>query len=86
MLPVDFEGANFTFTKPEGMTDEQCMSLKVYRGPDGRGNPIILTAWRHNKEDLEALNNGGNLWISISGTGMPPIGVFTMDEIGNVNE
>jgi hypothetical protein len=82
MLPTDFPEANFTFTKPKDMTDEQCMDLRVWRGEvpiDDAGSmaPAIISCWRLSKEDLEEINRTGVVWLSITGTGMPPVSVFT---------
>lgn len=44
-----------------------------------------MTAWKPNKEDLEALNRGEPIYIKIIGKGLPPISVFTLDENGNGN-
>jgi hypothetical protein len=83
MLQKDFEQANFTFTKPTDMTDEQCGSLRVYRGyyndPGGPMDkvPCIISCWAPSKEDIEAINNGKPIWLSIIGTGMPPVSLYT---------
>lgn len=82
MLPVDFPERNFVFTKPEGMTDEQCSDLPVWKGPTAHDEhgaifPAIISCWKLSKEDLEAISEKGVIWVSVSGTGMPPISLFT---------
>ncbi len=82
MLPIPFPESNFTYTKPEGWTDEQCSDLHVWTGPvpiDGAGNKVntIISKWQPSKEDIEAINNGGAIYLSITGNGMPPVCVFT---------
>ncbi len=77
MLPTQFDQANFTFTKPEGWTDEQCMSLPVFKGTDTEGTPCIISCWRLSKEDLEDIQRTGVVWLNIIGHGMPPVSVFT---------
>ncbi len=82
MLPVDFPEANFTFTKPANMTDEQCSSLRVWKGPvkveDQRITvPAIISKWTFSKEDLEEIARTGCIYLSITGTGMPPVALFT---------
>lgn len=86
MLPIDFPGSNFTFTKPQGMTDEQCMSLRVFKGHDTEGNPVIISAWKPSYEDIKAINEGRPIWFSCRGLGMPPVSIYTCDENGQVNE
>ncbi len=44
-----------------------------------------VTAWKPNKEDLEALNKGLPIYIRTLSAGLPPMAVFTIDENGNPN-
>ena len=61
---------NFIFTKPESMTDEECISLEVYKD-----NENIISAWRLSwKERFSALIFG-NIWLHISGQIQPPVRV-----------
>lgn len=76
MIPVDFKEANFTFTKPQGWTDEQCGSLQVYRESAG-GYQIIISKWQPNKEDIEKINNGGAIYLAIHSHEMPPVSLQT---------
>lgn len=77
MLPIDFENANFTFTKPDNMTEEQCSDLRVFRGQWADGTPCIISKWQPSKEDIEAINRGEGIYLSITGSGMPPVAIFT---------
>lgn len=77
MLPHSFPEQNFTFTKPKGWTNEQCSDLNVWRGNDTEGNPQIISYWKPSKEDLDALNNGGGIYLNICGSGMPPVSLQT---------
>jgi len=81
MRAIDFPESNITFGKPDNMTDEQCFSISAYKG-DG----FINTVWMPNKEDIDAINAGRPIILSIIGSGMPPVSLFTCDEEGNVNE
>jgi len=80
MMPVDFPAANFTFTKPACMTDEQCSDLRVWKGdvPDGECSfPVIISCWQFSKEDLEEIAKTGKIWLSVSGQTTPPVSLFT---------
>lgn len=82
MLPTTFDGSNFTFTKPNGMTDEQCMDLPVFKGDglDEDGNvcyPVIISCWKFSKEDLEEIQKTGHIFLQICGTVMPPVSLYT---------
>lgn len=81
-MPVTFDQANFTFGKPPDMTDEQCSSLHVYKGEcpvneQGTMMPVIISKWQPSKEDIEAINKGAAIFLSITGQGMPPVSLFT---------
>lgn len=77
MMPVDFKEANFTFLKPKGMTDDECGDLRVFLGKYPDETPCIISKWRPNKEDIEAINAGQPIWVSVIGTQTPPISLFT---------
>ena len=77
MLPATFPEVNFTFTKPEGWTDDQCGDLAVYKGQYNDGMPCIVSKWQPSKEDIEAINRGEGIYLSICSTGMPPVSLFT---------
>lgn len=65
------------------MTDEQCSSLHVWKGyhkemTDSKTFlPCIISKWQPSKEDIEAINKGEAIYLSITGHGMPPVSLFT---------
>ena len=70
--PTDFKEANFTYTKPPGMTDEECVSLRVYRAEG-----LAISCWRLSwRERIVALLTG-RLWLHVLGNGHPPIALET---------
>ena len=82
MLAVDFPERNFVFKKPEAWTDEQCSDLSVWRGNaniDAMGNtaPVIISCWRPNKEDIEAISAGKSIYLYVTGMSQPPISLTT---------
>ena len=80
MLPTDFEGTNMDLIKPNGMTDEQCLAVRAFKGVDNDGFPFILTAWQPNKEDIEAINAGRPVMLKVIGQNTPPVCIYTFDE------
>lgn len=80
MLPIDFEGTNKTFTKPDNMTDEQCSEIRAYVGTDNDGFDFILLGFQLSVEDLEAVNAGRPIMLKIVGKTMPPVALYTFDE------
>jgi len=88
MLPKDFKQRNFIYNKPENMTDEQCMALPVWRGfasvdDSGEQFPQIISCWSLSKEDIEEIQKTGHIWLSVTGTMLPPVSVFTEDPFIN---
>lgn len=81
MLPTTFKGSNFIFKKPKDWTDEQCTDLPVFKGTskdeDGIDSPVIISCWKFSKEDLEEIQKNGCIYLSIAGTAMPPVSLFT---------
>jgi hypothetical protein len=70
-LPVQFpEMTNPALGKPEGWTDDQCMSLPVWQGPiqiDDTGTTAMgtISKWKFSKEDLEEINRTGEVYLSV---------------------
>lgn len=74
MMPaVDFPEANFTFSKPKDMTDDQCMPLQVWKGNDSNGFPVIISKWSLSAEDLAEIQRTQAVYLIITGQGMPPV-------------
>jgi hypothetical protein len=85
MLPTTFKGGNLVFTKPRGWTDEQCMDLPVFKGLNTDGIPVIISCWKFSKEDLELIKKTGEIYLSITGQGMPPVSLFTENPFSEVD-
>lgn len=71
MLPVDFEYRMLVLGKPKSMTDEECMSLPVWSD----GNRYI-SKWRLNKEELEMIQQTGEIYLEITSAAHPPVCVM----------
>lgn len=85
MMPIDFPGANLTLTKPENMTDEQCMSIKAYQDIDQDGFAFILTLWQPSKDDIDAINAGQPICVKVMSAGFAPMAIFTVNQNGEAN-
>jgi hypothetical protein len=77
MQPITFPEANFIFNKPSEMTDEQCGDLPVAKLKDPDGVPLIISCWELSEEDKARVAETGSIWLTICGTGMPPVGLQT---------
>lgn len=77
MKPTEFSEQNKVFTKPENMTDEQCLPLPVWHGTDQAGFPLIISCWKPTEEEINQIKETGVIWLSIVGKGMPPVSLTT---------
>lgn len=85
MHPINFEGSNITFTRPEDMTDGECYSCPALAATDESGFAFVLVAVQPNKEDIEAINAGAPIYLKFIGAGLRPFCIFTIDKDGNGN-
>jgi len=60
MKPIEFKEQNFTLTKPDDMTDEECTPLPVHR----TGSRII-SCWKMSLIDRIRAVLHGRIWIDI---------------------
>ena len=74
MIPINFPEANARFGPPPDLDNSQCMTIHAYSGVVHGGNldgsPIVITAWKPTREELEQLNAGGAVYLSVLG-GLP---------------
>lgn len=86
---IDFEDANITLNKPVNMTDEQCQSVRAYKGADVDNFPYFLVKIMPSKEDLATLNAGDGIYLKVvcdnTMPGFPPVALFTMNDNGEAN-
>ena len=73
MMPTELDQMNLAFSKLQDMTDEECAPLHVFKGKDTLGMPVIISCWTLSKEDLEEIQRSGKIYLTICGTGMPPV-------------
>ena len=77
MYPVNFEGANCIY----GQGQEQYQPLPAYKVNDEQGQ--VLTFWRPTDEELEILNNGGHIGLSVFTfyNHLQPVLLYVTDEL-----
>ncbi len=73
MQPIDFQQKNFVFKRPDGLTEEECGDLAVFRGNDTKGLPVIISCWKLTEKELEEVKSKGVVWLTVYGTGTPPV-------------
>lgn len=84
MTPINFPEANFTFTKPEGWTDEQCSELKVCKTTDGNQMPVIISKWQLSAEDLKEINKTQSVYLMVVGSTQPPVSLHALSPFEKV--
>lgn len=57
----------------------------VAAGVDSENYPYYVTAWKPNKEDLDALNAGQPIYIRTLSKSLPPMSLFTISLDGTPN-
>lgn len=69
MTPIKFHEQNSVLLKPEGMTDEQCISLPCFRNGEQ-----VISRWQMTWAERIKVLFTGKLWVSVwSGRTAPPI-------------
>lgn len=75
MNPIKFEQSNALYGPPKDLTDSQCSTIYAYNGNVNGGSVdginIVITAWKPTAQELEALNQGGPVFITMIG-GLAP--------------
>jgi hypothetical protein len=74
MTPTTFPQANATFGPPSDLAESQCHSIPAYVGQIAGscdGARVVITAWKPTAAELEQLNAGGVVFLSVLG-GLPP--------------
>ncbi|NLU23723.1 MAG: hypothetical protein GXW99_03165 [Clostridiales bacterium] len=70
MNPVKFAGMNATFVAPG------CDDLSAMKETSERyGRPSVTSCWKPTEEELQVLNNGGCVCLSVIG-GQPPVALW----------
>lgn len=82
MKGVSFPEQTTVFGKPEGWKDEDCYGLPVaqtyYRNSEGQPIPCLVSCWELTPEDIVELQKTGRIYLSITGTGLPPVSLSAL--------
>jgi hypothetical protein len=85
MRAIDFPEANIIFEKPESMTDDQCHEISAYTGVGDDGISYTITVWQPNKEDIDAIVAGRQIYVKMLGAAPAPVVLYTFNEKGEGN-
>ena len=78
MLPVEFKQQNLVMGSPK-KGDLECLELPVFKGDNYYGQPVFISCWKPNKEELDELMQTGCIWLSIYGQAHPPVWLSTIN-------
>lgn len=84
MKPTSFKETNIVYTAGNNPNTEQ-LPVCIADHPDNQGIPTIISKWKLSEDELERINKTGELWLTVLGTQLPPIGATVwqpFDEIG----
>jgi hypothetical protein len=73
MIPIQFEGVNSIFNKPEGWSDGDCMPLPVMKSHDEDGIPYLMSVWELTEEELQVVLASKKVALYVYGTVTPPV-------------
>ena len=73
MNPIDFPESNMLATKPESMTDEQCVAMNVLHGQFPDGSDVFISCWEMSDEELEQIKKTKKIWVWQYGDHIQPI-------------
>lgn len=72
MLPSDFPESNASFLPPEGQSERDISTLTAWRGTMN-GELRIISRWRPQRAEVEAMATGASVWLHVVGGEMPPV-------------
>ena len=74
MVPCAFDEENCVLHPhpPEDMSVDDCEVLSVYRKLYPEGGGLVVSCWKPTKEEMEEIVKTGRVWLTISGSTMPP--------------
>lgn len=76
MIPIKFPESNIAFRPPPDLEESQCGTVHGFTGEIQGGScdgcPVLVVAYRPTAEELEAINNGACIYLSMISDGLPP--------------
>lgn len=79
MIPRRIAGATRYLGAPKGWEpdkDGDCSHLAILDIADGRGPPVMLSAWEPTPAEIETIQNGASVYLQVAGTAHPPVNVW----------
>jgi hypothetical protein len=84
MTPIEFSQANSAFKAPNDLDESQCFTIPAHQriivGGNLDGARQVIVAWKPTELDLERLNKGEPIFISMLGGLAPHFLTTTFEE------
>lgn len=84
MTPTTHQSNNLTLTPPEGVSEEDCQTIRATTGvcdlPSGEQAAYVACFWKPNAAELELLNQGRSVVVMHWGTRVVPHSVAVSAE------
>ena len=74
-IPIRIMNATRTLGAPPGWDEERngpCVGLPI-RDEEWNGTPVMTSAWEPTAEEIQALQGGAKIELTVIGTGHPPV-------------
>jgi len=75
MQPSNFDRANTNLGPPDGVGEEECGTLRVWRGSDDIGRDVVISCWKPTQDEIEEIQRTGRVWLWVWGKSAPPVGL-----------
>ena len=79
MRPHPIQGATRVMVAPANWDAEKkgpCKDLQIVDTFDDRGDPVMLSAWKPDHEDIKDMLEGKPIMLMIQGRGHPVVALF----------
>lgn len=77
MVPCDFAESNLVLDKPPSMTRDECTPLSVLYTKTADDKPVVISCWKLTRDELDEIIRTGRVWLTVYGSGMPPVALGT---------
>lgn len=76
MIPIKHYLCNDILLRPPGTTEDECSDLPILRHPGG-----IISFWRPDEAEIQALNSGQPVVLKSSSSTHPPLSIFALQPL-----
>lgn len=71
VIPCSFDEANGQLGPPDGMSEDEVTTIRVFHGTDDHGHRFVVSCWRATPDEIREIQETGRVWM-VSMSGMMP--------------